>query len=70
MSPKVLGFVRGIGTVVLVAILAYLGDAVHLSVFMSDSLATVIAAAALAAEHGIEAKGGGALFGTVRVRQY
>ncbi len=68
MSPKLLGFLRGIGFALLLAGFSYLGDASHLSNIVSASLATLISSVALAIEHSIESKGGGALFGAVRSR--
>jgi hypothetical protein len=69
MNPATLGFVRALGTVALVAVLSYLGDAAHLSGIVSDSLATVIAALALGLEHSIESQTGNGLFGAVKVRK-
>ncbi len=65
-DPKVLGFIRALGVAVVMAILSFLGDAAHLSGIVSQSVAGIIAALALAAEHSMEAKGNGALFGAVR----
>lgn len=66
MNPKLLGFLRALGVVVLTSVLAYLGDAAHLAPFVSTSVASLISAAALAWEHSIESKGNGALFGLSR----
>lgn len=66
MSPAILGFVRAIGSIILMAVLAYLGDVSHLNGIVSASLATVIAGIAMSVEHMIEAKSGNALFGAVR----
>lgn len=65
-SPKVIGFLRGIGVACLTGILIYLGDAAHLAGIISDPIAALIAAGALAWEHKIEANGGGALFGAIK----
>ncbi len=65
IPPPLLGIIRGLGTAVIVCVLAYFGDAAHLNGIVSDALASVIAAIALAIEHHIEAGGGGALFGSV-----
>lgn len=66
MNPKLLGFLRSVGSVAIVAVLTWLGDIAHLSEFVSLPLATLISGAALAAEHAIEANGKGALFGAVQ----
>lgn len=68
MNPAVLGFIRGIGVVVIAAALAYVGDVSHL-VFLSPTVATVIAALALSLENYIEGKNGNALFGAVKTRK-
>lgn len=69
MNPATLGFLRAIGTVVLMSVLTYLGDASHLNGILSATLATVISAFALAIEHSIAATTGTALFGAVTVRK-
>lgn len=66
LSPAVLGFMRGLGVAIVVAVLTYLGDAANLNGLVSPTLAALIAAIALAAEHGIQAKTGNALFGAVK----
>jgi hypothetical protein len=66
IDPKYLGLIRGIGMTVLTAVLTYLGDAANLAGVFSAGIAGVIASIALAAEHSIEARGNGALFGAVR----
>lgn len=67
ITPAQLGFVRAIGVAILLFVLSYLGDASHLNGVVSDSIATVIAALALAIEHNIESNTGKALFGRVGV---
>lgn len=62
-----LGFARGLGVVVLTAVLSYLGVVDHLA-FLPPWMAAIVSAAALAAEAGMEAKTGKALFGAVRTR--
>lgn len=66
MSPALLGFLRGIGMVVLAAVLSYLGDEANLSGIVSASLATIVSGIALSLEHSLESKGKGALFGAVK----
>ncbi len=66
ISPAVLGFIRAIGVVVLTAILAYLGDASHLTGVFTPYIAAIISGLALALENSIEAKSGNALFGAVK----
>jgi len=61
----IIGFVRGLGMVMLTAGLSYLGSVEHLS-WLSPGTATLVAALALAIEHAIEAGTGKALFGSVR----
>ncbi len=68
ISPAVLGLVRGIGFAVVLAVLTYLGNAVNLAPVLGDTLATLIASGILAYEHALEAKGSGALFGSVNRR--
>jgi hypothetical protein len=69
MNPFVLGLVRGLGAVILAAVLTYLGDASHLTGVVTPYVATIIAALALALEGHIEGKTGAALFGAVRVQK-
>jgi hypothetical protein len=69
MNPATLGFVRALGTVAVVAVLSYLGDAAHLNGIVSESVAAIIAALALGLEHSIEEKTGNGLFGAVKVRK-
>lgn len=68
MNPALLGFIRGLGTVVLTAFLAYLGDASHLNGIVSVGIAAVISSIALAIENSIAHSSGSALFGAARVR--
>lgn len=65
MSPALLGSLRALGVAVLIAVLTYIGNAANLG-FLNPETATLVAMAALAIEHAIEAKTGNALFGTVR----
>jgi hypothetical protein len=61
-----IGFVRGLGVVLLTAGLSYLGVAEHLN-FLNPTVATLISAIALGLENAIESNTGKALFGAVRV---
>ena len=67
ISPLLLGFLRGLGFVVLTAVLGYVGNAANLS-FLNPTVAGLIAAVVLAAEHAYAAKTGSGLFGAVNVR--
>lgn len=66
MSPAILGFVRGLGTIILMSVLTYVGDASHLNGLVSAAGASIIAGLALALEHAIQNGTGNALFGAVR----
>lgn len=68
MSPAFLGFIRGIGFAVLVAILTFVGNAANLSGVLNPATASLIAALALAIEHAIQGSTGNALFGMVKAR--
>lgn len=69
MSPGLLGFLRGLAMVVLLAVLSFIGDVSHLSPWMSIGMASLVSSLALAIEHAIEAKTGNALFGAATVRR-
>lgn len=60
-----IGFARGLGVVVLTAVLSYLGAADHLT-FLNPAVAALVSAVALAIENAIESGTGKALFGLVR----
>ncbi len=70
MSPAIISFIKGVGVVVLFAVLTYLGDAANLSGILSPVLATVIASMVSAYEAHLKEQSGGttALFGAVSVR--
>lgn len=68
ITPAQLGFIRAFGTGILLFVLAYLGDASHLSGVVSDTIALIISALALSLEHQIESNSGKALFGSTKVR--
>lgn len=63
-----LGLLRAIGVLVVVTIIKYLANAADLTPFMSSSVASIVAAAALMLEHTIESQTGTALFGLVRTK--
>lgn len=65
MTAPQLGFIRAIGVVILAAVVHYFTDQANLIPVMSEGVAAIVAALALAYEHSIENKGGGALFGAV-----
>lgn len=68
MNPALLGALRGLGLVVLVAVLTYVGDASHLTFISNPWIEALIASAALALEHQIEDKTGKALFGAAKTK--
>lgn len=70
LSESQLGFVRGLGTLILMGILSYVGDASHLNGVVSVSGASIISALALSLEHYFESKSvsGKALFGSTTVK--
>ena len=68
MSPAVVGFLRGILSVVVFAVVGYVANATNLSPLVGGSLATVIAGIAVAIEHAMSPSGT-AMFGAVSARQ-
>lgn len=66
ISPVVLGILRALGVVVIVAVVGFFANAANLVPFVGEGLAGLIAMIALAVEHYLEAKNGTALFGAVR----
>ncbi len=74
MSPKLLGLIRYVGAAALWgalhAVFTYLGDAAHLTGIVSPIMTTIVVGIAGLLDHSIEAKGNGALFGSVRIRRY
>ena len=64
---KYIGFLRGLGVVILIAVLGYVGNAANWAFLENPWLAGLIAAVAAAIEHNIEDKKGRALFGAVKV---
>ncbi len=69
LSPGVLGFLRGVGVVVLAAVISYLADATHLQGVVSAPVAALIAAVALGFEQHISDTTGKALFGAAVPRK-
>lgn len=67
INPAQLGFLRGLGVVLLTGILTYLGDATHLQGVLNPATASFISMLALSFEHYLEGKRGMALFGSVNV---
>lgn len=65
MNPAILGFVRGLGVVILTGVLTYIGDASNLTGVTTPFIAGLVAAIALAIENAIAGKTGKALFGAV-----
>lgn len=70
MNPKLLGFLRAVGTVLLFSLVKWLESSANLNGFVSAGTAGLIASLALMAEHAIEAKTGTALFGAVRTVEW
>lgn len=68
LTPSQISFIKGIGIVVVVSILTYLGDAAHLNGIVSPVIATLIAALASSYEAHLREQTGAALFGAVRAR--
>ncbi len=68
LSPSVLGFIRGVGSVIVFAVVSYLANAANLHGIMNDGLATLIAGVALMVEHEMQTSGTGALFGIAAPR--
>lgn len=66
MNSATLGFVRGIGTVVLFAVVAYFADAAHLNGIVSPAIAAIVASLALSFENYLAGKSDKALFGAVK----
>ncbi len=67
MNQYVIGLLRGLGMVVLTAVLNYLANAANLQGIVSPTIASLISVVVLAIEHGVSAPGT-ALFGAVRSR--
>lgn len=66
MNPALLGVLRTLFVVVILAVVGFFADASHLNGIVSEGLAALIAAVALAIEHAIEGSTGNALFGAVK----
>ena len=64
ISPALLGFLRGLGMVVIIGLLTYIGDATHLP-FLNPATASLVAVIALTLEHALS-PAGTALMGAVR----
>lgn len=64
-SPALLGALRALGVVVLLAILNWLGNATNLQGIFSMPVDSIIAMIALGIEHSLSAGSGTALFGSV-----
>lgn len=68
MNYKLIGLLRVLGTIGILAVVQYLGDVSHLAPFMSTSLSVIVAGIAGIIEHMIEDNTGKALFGAVKVK--
>lgn len=71
ISPATAGFIKNIVMVIIFAVVAYLGDAVHLTGILSPSLALIVASLFSGLESKMKAKDDGktALFGTLSVHK-
>jgi hypothetical protein len=67
-SPAVLGALRALGVVVLIAVLNWFGDATNLAGIFSPAVDSIIAMIALAIEHSMASQTGSALFGAIKTR--
>lgn len=63
------GVLRGAGTVALIAVLGYFGDATHLAFINNTTVVTIITMAALGWEQHIKDSGKGGLFGAVNTKK-
>ena len=66
IPPSVEGFLRGIGTVILFAVLSYLANSANLTGIVNVSVAGIISGIALAIEGSMKSQGSGGLFGMVK----
>ena len=67
INPFLLGFLRGLGVVILGAALTYIGNATNLQGILSPAIASLVSMIALGIEHSMSPSGT-ALFGTVGAR--
>lgn len=67
MNYKLVGFLRGLGVVVLLAVLSYVGNATNISFIENHFVQGLIVAIVAAVEHSIEENKGKALFGAIQV---
>lgn len=69
ISPSIAGFIKGLGIVLLVSTLSFLGDVSHFTGIVNPIVATMIAALASSLESHMKAASGNttALFGSVRI---
>ena len=68
ISPAWEGALRGLGAVVLVAVLSWLSNAANLNGLVGPGLVTIITMIAAAIESSMKASGSGALFGMIKPR--
>ena len=66
LSPAWVGFLRGIGTVVLFAVLSFLANSANLTPVLGTSLAGIVSGLILAIENSLGVKSGTSLFGATR----
>ena len=67
-SPAVLGALRALGVVVLMAVLTWLGDATNLQGIFNPAVNAIISMVALAIEHSLASGTNSALFGAVKTQ--
>lgn len=65
LTPAQLGALRGLGVIIVMAVLTWLGDASHLNGLVSAGTATLIAVFASSVEQHLSDGSATALFGTV-----
>lgn len=65
-SPALLGAIRALGVVVLMAALTWLGDATNLQGIFNPAVNAVISMIALAIEHALASGSSSAMFGMVK----
>lgn len=68
MSPKVYGFLKTVGLVIVFAILTFLANSANLGPYLSPTIAGIVAGIAGMIEEQIKANSGNGILGSVRLR--
>lgn len=70
LNPTQAGFIKGLGTVVVLAVVSYLASAAHLEGVLNPTLAALAASIFAAIESSLKAKSNGekGLFGAVSIK--